>query len=440
MTDIADRTRVPTASFVLNGTPVSVRARPPPPARRAARGARRHLAEGRLLAVGPVRLLHGARSTARPMVSLPAVAGQGRRQVDRHARGRRRTTSGTRFADAFAACGGLQCGFCIPGIVMRAKAQIDKKGADLTRDDMAPPPRRPPVPLHRLREDPRRHRGGGQGQARSSRALGGTVGGVGRQVRGGASWRSATAATSTTSACPACCTPRCTSPTTPAPTSLAHRHHGGARRGTGVVAVFTAADIPGELRVGHHPQGLAGDDPGRRAARRTPATCWRSSWPRPAQQARAAAALVEVGYDVLDAGHRPGRRHRRRRADRRVGHRRQRAVASARTRAATSTPRWRRARTRVHEAFQTQRIEHAFLEPESTLAVPTRRRRRAHAARLLRRPGRVGRPQRHRQRARRRQRPGHRRAGLQRRRLRRQGGHEQPGPGRARGVAARTGR
>ena len=43
----------------------------------------------------------------------------------------------------------------------------------------------------------------------------------------------------------------------------------------------------------------------------------------------------------------------------------------------------------VHETFQTQRIEHAFLEPESTLAVPTRRR---HAARLQRRAGRVGRP------------------------------------------------
>ena len=42
-----------------------------------------------------------------------------------------------RFANAFAACGGLQCGFCIPGIVMRAKAQIDKKGAALKRDDMA---------------------------------------------------------------------------------------------------------------------------------------------------------------------------------------------------------------------------------------------------------------------------------------------------------------
>ena len=46
-------------------------------------------------------------------------------------------TSGRRYANAFAACGGLQCGFCIPGIVMRAKAQIDKKGAALNRDDMA---------------------------------------------------------------------------------------------------------------------------------------------------------------------------------------------------------------------------------------------------------------------------------------------------------------
>ncbi|MFM8265587.1 MAG: 2Fe-2S iron-sulfur cluster-binding protein, partial [Acidimicrobiia bacterium] len=42
-----------------------------------------------------------------------------------------------KFASAFAACGGLQCGFCIPGIVVRAKAQIDKKGAALKREDMA---------------------------------------------------------------------------------------------------------------------------------------------------------------------------------------------------------------------------------------------------------------------------------------------------------------
>ncbi|MEO5975229.1 MAG: 2Fe-2S iron-sulfur cluster-binding protein, partial [Ilumatobacteraceae bacterium] len=43
----------------------------------------------------------------------------------------------TRYADAFAACGGLQCGFCIPGIIVRAKAQIDKKGSALKREDMA---------------------------------------------------------------------------------------------------------------------------------------------------------------------------------------------------------------------------------------------------------------------------------------------------------------
>ena len=42
-----------------------------------------------------------------------------------------------KYSDAFAACGGLQCGFCIPGIVVRAKAQVDKKGADLKREDMA---------------------------------------------------------------------------------------------------------------------------------------------------------------------------------------------------------------------------------------------------------------------------------------------------------------
>jgi xanthine dehydrogenase molybdenum-binding subunit len=43
----------------------------------------------------------------------------------------------SRYSQAFAACGGLQCGFCIPGIVVRAKAQVDKKGAALQRSDMA---------------------------------------------------------------------------------------------------------------------------------------------------------------------------------------------------------------------------------------------------------------------------------------------------------------
>ena len=42
-----------------------------------------------------------------------------------------------RYARAFASTGALQCGFCTPGIVMRAKALVDKDGANLTRDKAA---------------------------------------------------------------------------------------------------------------------------------------------------------------------------------------------------------------------------------------------------------------------------------------------------------------
>ena len=38
-----------------------------------------------------------------------------------------------RYAKAFAAKGALQCGFCTPGIVLRVKALIDQKGKDLDR-------------------------------------------------------------------------------------------------------------------------------------------------------------------------------------------------------------------------------------------------------------------------------------------------------------------
>jgi aldehyde oxidoreductase len=42
-----------------------------------------------------------------------------------------------RYATTFASCGALQCGFCTPGIVVRTKALVDKKGSALTRDDAA---------------------------------------------------------------------------------------------------------------------------------------------------------------------------------------------------------------------------------------------------------------------------------------------------------------
>ena len=43
----------------------------------------------------------------------------------------------SRYADTFAAHGALQCGFCTPGIVMRTKSLVDRKGTDLTRGDAA---------------------------------------------------------------------------------------------------------------------------------------------------------------------------------------------------------------------------------------------------------------------------------------------------------------
>src|SRR4029450_170379 len=42
-----------------------------------------------------------------------------------------------RLAGAFSATGALQCGFCTPGIVVRAKYLLDKEGAALTRDKAA---------------------------------------------------------------------------------------------------------------------------------------------------------------------------------------------------------------------------------------------------------------------------------------------------------------
>src|SRR6476620_1920014 len=42
-----------------------------------------------------------------------------------------------RYAAAFAATGALQCGFCTPGILVRVKSLLDKKGSALDRDTAA---------------------------------------------------------------------------------------------------------------------------------------------------------------------------------------------------------------------------------------------------------------------------------------------------------------
>jgi aldehyde oxidoreductase len=272
----------------------------------------------------------------------------------------------TAFADAFAACGGLQCGFCIPGIVMRAKAQIDKKGADLQPSDMA---RHLGAHLCRctgyvkILEAIDAVAKGKQFEP----ALAATVGGSGAKYEAGqltlgdrdyiddmrvpgllhaalhltAHVRAEILSFDTTAAAAA----------------------------PGVVAVFTSADIVGELRMGIiHKDWPVMIPIGGRTSYGGDVLAIVVAETR--QQARDAAALVEVGYDVLTPVTDP-----------------QAALAEGAPVAVWGTndnvlsvSEYSRgdvdaglsnAAHTVHEVFQTQRIEQAFLEPESTLAVPS---------------------------------------------------------------------
>ncbi len=270
------------------------------------------------------------------------------------------------FADAFAACGGLQCGFCIPGIVMRAKAQIDKKGAALERSDMA------------------RHLGAhlcrctgyvkvldaieavAQGTA-CTPALSGEVGGDGAKyeaaelalgdrgyiddMRVPGTLHAALRLTDHTRA------------------DIVAIHTEAALAAPGVHAVFTAADIPGETYVGLiHKDWPVMIGVGQRTSYAGDVLAVVVADTR--EQARAAAKLVHVDYTVhqpvtdavaaLEPGapvavwNTPGNvlsTSEYTRGD-----------VDAALAASTHT---------VHQVFQTQRIEHAFLEPESTLAVPS---------------------------------------------------------------------
>ena len=97
---------------------------------------RAHLAQGRLLAAGQCGcctvLVDGQ---AKVSCAMPGEGAAGR--SDRDARRASRTRSARIFGEALRADGGLQCGFCIPGIVMRAKCIIDREPAAVARGDRA---------------------------------------------------------------------------------------------------------------------------------------------------------------------------------------------------------------------------------------------------------------------------------------------------------------
>ncbi len=127
-------------------------------------------------------------------------------------------TERDRLARAFATTGALQCGFCTPGIVVRAKALVDQKGSALDRstiegrlgahlcrctgyvkivDAIELLASGEPIP------DPVLSKGNRQGRL---------------EVRGSSNSRSETETMSATSSCPECSMGHSDSPTTPAPT------------------------------------------------------------------------------------------------------------------------------------------------------------------------------------------------------------------------------
>ena len=270
-----------------------------------------------------------------------------------------------KYANAFAACGGLQCGFCIPGIVVRAKAQVDKKGALLKREDMA---RHLGAHLCRCTgyvkildaiemvatgQSPHCEPVGGVG-SRSVKyeaqqlALGDR--GYVDDIRIDGMQHSALHLTSHA---------RARVIDIDATAALAHPN---------VTAVFTAADVPGELMVGiiykdwpvMIPVGgmtsYAGD-----VLAIVVATDRIS--------AREAAQLVDVTYEVLPPVTDP--RKALTNENIAVWKTESNILSTSSYSRGDVDAAFTQCTHIVEQDFSTQRIEHAFLEPESTLAVPS---------------------------------------------------------------------
>ncbi len=269
-----------------------------------------------------------------------------------------------RLATAFAVTGALQCGFCTPGILVRTKALLDQKGKDLTREttagrlgghlcrctgytkifDAIEMLRDGTVPVPGL---PTAIGESGTKYEATQLALGdrGYVDDLTADGMLHAALKLADHARA----------------------DVIRIDTSAAALIDGVIGIFTAADVPGELRVGiidtdwpvFIPEGgrtsYLGDVLAIVVADRV-------------DIARKAAGMIEVTYDVLTP-----------------------FTGADAALAADEDAVWgldgnvlsRTAYSRgdvdealrgsafaVHETFFTQRVEHAFLEPESTLAVP----------------------------------------------------------------------
>ena len=269
------------------------------------------------------------------------------------------------YANAFAACGGLQCGFCIPGIVMRAKGQIDKKGSALTKSDMS---RHLGANLCRctgyvkvleaieavaqgkqlVPQQPTGLGSGGMKYEAKEMALGDR--GYIDDIRIPGTLHAALVLAEHTRA------------------DILAINTENAQKASGVVGVFTASDIPAELRVGLIYKDWPVMIPvGGRTSYAGDVLAVVVADTRIA--ARAAVSLVDVLYSPLKPI-----------TDPLYAITDQEIAVWGTDSNVLSISRYSRGNVEValaaaphivHEFFDTQRIEHAFLEPESSLAVPS---------------------------------------------------------------------
>ena len=269
-----------------------------------------------------------------------------------------------RYADAFAAAGALQCGFCTPGILVRTKALLDKD-PELTREKAA------------------RHLGAHlcrctgyvkildaiEALARGESPAPSLAGGVGaRAAKHQGAALSAGSRPFIDDLAPEGLLHAVLRLADHARADVVRIGTGAALAEPGVEAVFTAADVPGELRVGliHKDWPVLIPEGGRTSYLGDVLAVVVAADRATAERA---AALIEVDYDVLtpmvdpdaalaadeDAVWGLDGNELSRSAYARGGDVEAALAASAHV---------------VTETFQTQRVEQAFLEPESTLAAP----------------------------------------------------------------------
>ncbi|MDG2907186.1 MAG: molybdopterin-dependent oxidoreductase [Acidimicrobiales bacterium] len=270
-----------------------------------------------------------------------------------------------RYVAAFAAHGALQCGFCTPGILMRAKAQIDRKGSALTRDDVA------------------RHLGAHlcrctgyikildavESLARNEVPVAAPSGGIGSSgIKYEAAELSLGDRPFIDDLRPPGLLHAALHLADHARADVVRIDTAEAAAVEGVEAVFTAADVPGELRVGLiHKDWPVFIPEGGRTSYLGDVLAVVVAGDR--ETARHAATLVDVEYVPLAPFSDPviavGSDE-----DAVWGLDGNVLSVSAYSRGDVEAALAESAHV-VDDVYQTQRIEHAFVEPESTLAVPT---------------------------------------------------------------------